>query len=151
MVGAARALFVPLSLAAGFSMVGSFLLSSTLVPILSTWLLRQHAPAVERPKRRFSFERFQQTYGRVLAPLVRHRWIVLGTYAVVAGAIILVLGRHLGTEIFPQVDAGQLQLRLRAPAGTRVRRMAFFSSAHWPTRPSPMRNRLATLLRSLYA
>ena len=51
MVGAARALFVPLALAVGFSMVASFLLSSTLVPILSVWLLRglergAHAPRV---------------------------------------------------------------------------------------------------------
>ncbi len=122
MVGAARALFVPLSLAAGFSMVGSFLLSSTLVPILSTWLLRQHTPATGQPSRRFSFERFQETYGRTLTPFVRHRWLVLGTYAVVAGAVILLLGRHLGTEIFPTVDTGQFQLRLRAPTGTRIER-----------------------------
>ncbi len=42
MVGAAKALFVPLSLAVGFSMVASYLLSSTIVPILSVWLLRGH-------------------------------------------------------------------------------------------------------------
>src|SRR5260370_6173528 len=34
--------------------------------------------------------------------------------------IVIVLGPRLGNEIFPQVDAGQLQVRLRAPAGTRV-------------------------------
>ena len=34
--------------------------------------------------------------------------------------MIVVVGRRLGTEIFPSVDAGQFQLRLRAPAGTRV-------------------------------
>src|SRR5439155_8686937 len=30
------------------------------------------------------------------------------------------IGGQLGTEIFPKVEAGQLQLRLRAPTGTRV-------------------------------
>src|SRR6185295_16958453 len=40
MVGAAGAMFLPLSLAVGFAMVASYLLSSTLVPILSIWLLR---------------------------------------------------------------------------------------------------------------
>ena len=46
MQGAARALFVPLSLAVGFSMVASYLLSSTFVPVLSVWLLRHyHQPA----------------------------------------------------------------------------------------------------------
>src|SRR5208283_3492654 len=39
MVGSTRALFVPLSLAVGFSMVASFFLSSTLVPVLSAWLI----------------------------------------------------------------------------------------------------------------
>ena len=42
MQGAAQALFVPLSLAVGFAMVSSYLLSSTFVPVLSTWLLRHH-------------------------------------------------------------------------------------------------------------
>ena len=41
MVGAAKAMFVPLSLAVGFSMIASFLLSSTLVPILSVWVAEQ--------------------------------------------------------------------------------------------------------------
>src|SRR3974390_295752 len=40
MVGAAKAMFIPLSLAVGFSMVASYLLSSTLVPILSVLVLR---------------------------------------------------------------------------------------------------------------
>src|SRR5256714_3234156 len=48
MVGPARALFVPLSLAVGFSMAASYLLSSSLVPVLSSWLL--NAEALERHK-----------------------------------------------------------------------------------------------------
>src|SRR5438128_871542 len=35
---------------------------------------------------------------------------------------MLVVGRQLGTDIFPPVDSGQFQLRLRAPTGTRVER-----------------------------
>src|SRR5712691_3132983 len=45
MTGAAKAMFLPLSLAVGFAMVGSYLLSSTLVPILSVWVLRGHEAA----------------------------------------------------------------------------------------------------------
>jgi multidrug efflux pump subunit AcrB len=48
MVGAARALFVPLSLAVAFAMLGSYVLSSTLVPILSVWLLRPGARCTRR-------------------------------------------------------------------------------------------------------
>src|SRR2546426_9384159 len=42
MVGVSRSLFVPLSLAVGFAMAASYLLSSSLVPVLSTWILREH-------------------------------------------------------------------------------------------------------------
>jgi multidrug efflux pump subunit AcrB len=47
MVGAAKAMFLPLSLAVGFSMVASYLLSSTLVPILSVWVLGGLEQAVD--------------------------------------------------------------------------------------------------------
>ena len=49
MVGVGRQLFVPLSLAVGFAMISSYLLSSTLVPVLSAWLMNgaptRRAPA----------------------------------------------------------------------------------------------------------
>src|SRR5438876_2707425 len=62
MVGAARALFVPLSLAVGFSMLASYLLSSSFVPVLSAWMLgRQHKGNESKPGR-FSFARFEKRY-----------------------------------------------------------------------------------------
>ena len=80
MQGAAQALFVPLSLAVGFAMVSSYLLSSTFVPVLSTWLLeRQHPHA----KRRGSlFDRVARAYGGFLSGVVRLRWVVLPAYLV---------------------------------------------------------------------
>ena len=119
MVGAAKAMFVPLSLAVGFSMVTSYLLSSTLVPVLSVWWLRGRghtAAGPEAPAGRFA--RFQQAYGALGQNLVRARWVVAGGYVVLAALAILPVGRRLGSEIFPNVDAGQIQLRLRAPTGT---------------------------------
>ena len=38
-----RSLFMPLTLAVGFAMIASYLLSSTLVPVLSVWLMRHTA------------------------------------------------------------------------------------------------------------
>jgi multidrug efflux pump subunit AcrB len=121
MVGAARALFVPLALAAGFSMVGSYLLSSTLVPILSIWLLGRQRSGREgaHPS---SFARFQSAYRHVTQILVRFRWPLLLAYAATSGVVTYFVGRDLGTEIFPTVDSGQFQLRLRAPTGTRIER-----------------------------
>jgi multidrug efflux pump subunit AcrB len=121
MEGAARAMFLPLSFAVGFAMVASYLLSSTLVPILSVWFLRGHEHGVvTAPRAECGFPRFQRAYATVVAAFVRVRWLVVGAYAAAAAAVIVLVGGSLGTEIFPQVDTGQLQVRLRAPAGTRV-------------------------------
>src|SRR5947209_8388950 len=111
MVGAAKAMFLPLSLAVGLSMIASYLLSSTLVPILSVWLLRGHeqAPAGET-KREGQFARFQRRYASLAQRVVRVRWVVLAIYLAVAGLVIVFLGQRLGREIFPKVDAGQLQV-----------------------------------------
>src|SRR5438876_1479574 len=118
MTGAPRALFVPLSLAVGFSMVASFVLSSTLVPILSVWLLGSHARVTDASL----FARFTERYGRWIRDLMRVRWLLVLLYLAATGGMIVLLGGRLGTEIFPRVDAGQLQLRLRAPPGTRLER-----------------------------
>src|SRR5213592_700075 len=76
MTGAARALFVPLSLAVGFSMVASFVLSSTLVPILSVWLLGSHARVTDASL----FARFTERYGRWIRDLMRVRWLLVLLY-----------------------------------------------------------------------
>ena len=122
MTGVAKAMFIPLSLAVGFSMVASYLLASTFVPVISTWMIRAHRKEkIEHAtKSRLSFARFQNSYKSALQKVVRVRWLVVGAYLVTAGLVIVFVGRQLGTEIFPRVDAGQLQLRLRAPTGTRV-------------------------------
>jgi multidrug efflux pump subunit AcrB len=118
MQGAARALFVPLSLAVGFAMVTSYLLSSTFVPVLSVWLLRHHHRA-GGGARHTGFKRAHRVYGRAVDHIVRWRWLVVPAYLVAAVAVIVLVGRTPGLEIFPRVDAGRFQLRLKAPDGTR--------------------------------
>ncbi|HLF12038.1 MAG TPA: efflux RND transporter permease subunit, partial [Gammaproteobacteria bacterium] len=120
MVGAARAMFLPLSLAVGFAMVGSYLLSSTFVPILAVWFLRGHAGSSAGAPGASRFAEFQRRYAGVAQRVVRARWLVAGGYLAASAVVIVLIGSRLGTEIFPPVDTGQLQLRLRAPTGTRV-------------------------------
>jgi multidrug efflux pump subunit AcrB len=120
MKGAGKAMFLPLSLAVGFSMIFSYFLSSTLVPVLSVWFLRGHEKKDKQPEQQGSFARFRKRYAALTVKVVRVRWLVLAAYLVLAALVIVFIGRSLGTEIFPRVDAGQLQLRLRAPAGTQV-------------------------------
>jgi len=117
MEGAARALFSPLALAVGFSMAASFVLSSTLVPILSVWLLRGGAKHATEAR---WFLGLRRTYGAMLRPLIRLRWVLVVVYLAGCGAAIWLGGRRLGLEIFPAVESGQFAFRLRAPAGTRL-------------------------------
>src|SRR5262249_42293828 len=116
MTGAARALFVPLSLAVGFAMIGSYLLSSTFVPVMSAWLLKQSPAGHHDPG--------AELLGKAVRPAVwlttRTRWLLVPLYLVAAGLLLFVLYRGLGKEIFPQVDSGQFQFRLKAPTGTRI-------------------------------
>jgi multidrug efflux pump subunit AcrB len=122
MEGAARSLFVPLALAVGFSMVTSYLLSSTFVPVMSVWLLRHYHP-VHAQTGWFSFDRFRSAYAAMLRRVIPFRWLMLAGYGGVAvGLVCWWLFGHpgVGTEIFPTVDAGQFQLRVRAPTGTKI-------------------------------
>ncbi len=121
MQGAARALFVPLALAVGFAMVTSYLLSSTFVPVLSVWLLRHYHQPHEAGHGWFSFARWRDRYAGLLGGIVRARWLLVPAYLAAAGLVIWLVGGELGREIFPTVDAGQFQLRLRAPTGTRIK------------------------------
>ncbi len=121
MRGAARSLFVPLSLAVGFAMVASYLLSSTLVPVLSVWLLKEK-PGDRIADAETHFDRLRMWYRRSLTRIVSWRWLLVAAYLV--GSCLLIAGAAmlLGRDIFPVVDAGQFRLRMRAPDGTHIAR-----------------------------
>jgi len=119
MEGAAREMFVPLSLAVGFAMIAAYLLSSTFVPALSVWLLRPHHPP-RQTQGRFSLDRFRAAYTHVLHALLPWRTILVGGYLFASGLVIVTAGGQLGLEIFPKSHAHEFQLRLRGPDGTRI-------------------------------
>jgi multidrug efflux pump subunit AcrB len=119
MQGAARNLFVPLSLAVGFAMITSYLLSSTFVPVMSIWLLRKHH-ATHRESHSLRVGALARGVGGLAHLLTSWRWVVVPAYLVAALLAVGLLGLMLGREIFPLVDAGQFQLRLRGPDGTRI-------------------------------
>jgi multidrug efflux pump subunit AcrB len=119
MVGPARSLFVPLALAVGFSMGASYLLSSSLVPVLSNWLLKAgtvHGTSTAEGQ----FDRFRKRFYPWLDRLMAIPAILLSTYAVVAFAVVVFIGPRLPREIFPSSGANQFRLRFDAPEGTRV-------------------------------
>src|SRR5579872_1898211 len=77
MVGVGRQLFVPLALAVGFAMIASYLLSSSLVPVFSVWLMKSAHPGEEAGLRR--------VYDRYLRGVLKARWLLALVY--LAGAI----------------------------------------------------------------
>src|SRR5579871_6688847 len=117
MTGAGQQLFVPLSLAVGFAMIASYLLSSSLVPVFSVWLMKE-APQGE--ERKGLFGHLRSFYDRYLNLVLRIRWPLAIVYLVSSFGLLYFLLPRLGTEIFPQVNTSLYRIRLRAPTGTRI-------------------------------
>jgi multidrug efflux pump subunit AcrB len=121
MTGIPGSMFLPLSLAVGFAMVASFLLSQTLVPVFSHWLLKDRMPEGEAGAAR-RFNLFRVRYKHWLKGFVEKASWATPAYLILAFGTLAGGFMLLGTEIFPKTDAGQAQVRLRLPAGTRVER-----------------------------
>jgi multidrug efflux pump subunit AcrB len=98
-------------------MISSYLLSSSLVPVFSTWLIRQ-AHHVEEGKGVFG--RLRAFYRGYLAIVLKLRWPVVAGYLIVSIGLLYILLPSMGTEIFPDANAPLLRLRLRMPAGMRI-------------------------------
>ncbi|MGB6541712.1 MAG: efflux RND transporter permease subunit [Xanthobacteraceae bacterium] len=126
--GPAKYLFTPLGLAVVFAMLASYGFSRTLTPITIGLLLKGEQHGEEEQPGRFArlhrkferaFETMRNGYTEILGTLLRRRIIVPA-----AAAVILVLGGTLfvfvGRDFFPIIDGGQIQLHVRAPAGTRI-------------------------------
>ncbi len=111
MTGVGRQLFVPLSLAVGFAMIASYLLSSTLVPVFAAWIMKKPGEGNDWARR---------MYVRYLGGLLKVRWPLAIGYVAASIVLVYLLAPRLGTEIFPDTNARLLRLRLRAPVGTRV-------------------------------
>ena len=130
LTGVARYLFVPLAEAVVFAMLTSYLLSRTLVPTLCMYWLRtaaeEHAAlanpnAWQRFQRRFEarFAALRDGYHGVLRTVLAHRRPFMTGFLAVAFASMLIFP-FLGRNFFPEVDAGQIKLHVRAPTGFRV-------------------------------
>jgi multidrug efflux pump subunit AcrB len=128
--GPAKYLFTPLGLAVVFAMLASYLLSRTLTPITIGLLLkseRRHA-GNETPAGVFgrmsaaferSFDRLREGYSKLLTTLLRRRAIVPVVAVLILGLGAVML-TFVGRDFFPLIDGGQIQLHVRAPAGTRI-------------------------------
>lgn len=112
MSGLGQQLFVPLSLAVGFAMISSYILSTTLVPVMAVKLMRDGKAHREG--------RLQSFYGSYVGRAMKFRWPIVVCYTLSSAALVWFLYPRVGVELFPEVDFGQFQLRIKGPTGTRV-------------------------------
>src|SRR5216110_929826 len=117
MAGVARQLFVPLSLAVGFAMIASYLLSSSLVPVFSIWLMREAHRGEEGEG---LFGRLRSSYRSYLGVVLRLRWPLVIGYLAASAAFLYFSVPRMGAELFPDTNSPLMRIRLKAPAGTRV-------------------------------
>src|SRR6266851_1673893 len=124
--GPAKYLFTPLGLAVVFAMLASYGLSRTLTPITIGLLLKgEHHGAEGGRFARFhhhleqGFDRLRDGYAELLATLLTRR-IIVPVFATAILALGTVMYRFVGRDFFPVIDGGQIQLHVRAPAGTRI-------------------------------
>jgi cobalt-zinc-cadmium resistance protein CzcA len=101
-------MFSPLAFTISFALLGSLILSLTLVPMLCTVFLKQ-VPQAHDP---FHIRWLKHIYLRLLNPCVRRPWLVV-VPAVLALAGALALVPRIGTEFLPALDEGAVSIKLQ--------------------------------------
>jgi multidrug efflux pump subunit AcrB len=152
MNGIPKAMFLPLSLSIGFTMIVSFIVAQTLVPILSNWMIKEeryqhydhgkiHAHAGEalderegeqvekhlqnekdEPEKNDFFERVKVRFMRIIRQWMPMKKGIVGIYLVL---VIVLAGLgfvFIGKDMMPKLNNGQFQIRIKAPDGTRLER-----------------------------
>ena len=150
MKGVPKAMFLPLALSIAFAMIISYIAAQTLVPILANWLLKAemfqhyrhtgiHAHAglaldeaelrevrmhtvqdtLQREKNGLSQRMKMSLLSRLDRWMPQRRLIVVAYLVVSLGLAALCLS-IIGKDMLPHSNAGQLQLRIREPDGTRL-------------------------------
>ncbi len=149
MTGIPGALFLPLSLAIGFSMITSYLLSQTFVPVMANWVMKnnhedkshkdgfaledegepweQKELAIKKATEGHGgkltrFDKFRQRFLALIDLMMPSRRLWVCFYVVTALGFAFIMFTIIGRDVLPKVNSGIFQVRLRAPDGTRLER-----------------------------
>ncbi|AKD54303.1 efflux RND transporter permease subunit [Spirosoma radiotolerans] len=163
MKGIPGALFLPLALAIGFSMITSYLMAQTLVPVLANWMMKEHTQVnngqathpvngkvlhtngmvsgngkgshgdlleekqklahqkdIDHDGKLSYFERIRVRFVRFIGRILPYRKPIVLVYVVGALGLAALLITVIGRDVLPRGNAGQFQVRLRNPDGTRL-------------------------------
>jgi multidrug efflux pump subunit AcrB len=149
MTGIPGALFLPLSLAIGFSMITSYMLAQTFVPVMANWVMKNEhedkshddgfaledegdqweqkelavKKATEGNGRKLTrFDKFRLRYLKLMDRMMPARKLIVILYVIGAFGLAFLLFSMIGHDVLPKVNSGTFQVRLRAPDGTRLER-----------------------------
>jgi multidrug efflux pump subunit AcrB len=152
MNGIPKAMFLPLSLSIGLTMIVSYILAQTLVPILSNWMIktekyqhyehgRIHAHAGEsldkyeeeqinkhlkkeqnEPEKNDFFENVKMHFMTIITRLMPGKKIIVPVYLVVVIGLAAICFVVIGKDMMPRLNNGQFQMRIKEPDGTRLER-----------------------------
>jgi multidrug efflux pump subunit AcrB len=125
--GVAKYLFSALALAVVLSMIASYIVAMTVIPIYCARLLSaESARESEHGASRGAlgafmrfYERLAARYERMLDRALDRKLLVIGGIGVIF-VLSMLIYPLIGTELFPQTDAGQFIIDYRAPVGTRI-------------------------------
>jgi len=152
MNGVPKAMFLPLSLSIGLTMIVSYIIAQTLVPILSNWLIKAetyqhyehgklHAHAGEaldrpeegqvnhhlqqeqkHPEKNDLFERIKIRFMHIIERWMPNKKLIVPVYLVVVLGLAGVCFVTIGKDMMPKLNNGQFQIRIKEPDGTRLER-----------------------------
>jgi len=150
MNGVPKAMFLPLSLSIGLTMIVSYVLAQTLVPILSNWMIKAeryqtyhhgavHAHAGEsfdvteeeqvnmhlakeesEPEKNDFFERVKLRFIWILDRLMPNKKLIIPIYLIVVLGLAALGFIFIGKDMMPKLNNGQFQMRIDEPQGTRL-------------------------------
>ncbi|MCF2679421.1 efflux RND transporter permease subunit [Faecalicatena contorta] len=110
--GISRQLFVDMGLTIAYSLLASLLVALTVVPMMSSGLLKK----TEQKESSF-FRKVKEIYGKIIAKALRHKLIVLlGAFALFVVSIALAVSR--GTAFMPEMESTQISMTLETEEGT---------------------------------
>ncbi len=145
MTGIPGALFLPLSLAIGFSMIVSYMLAQTFVPIMANWIMKNehedksHADgfaiddegdaweqkelAIKKATEgNTRFDKFRIRFLRLMDRMLPNRKLIVVVYVIGAFGMAFFLFSIIGHDVLPKINSGTFQVRLRGADGTRLER-----------------------------
>ncbi|OXB05431.1 acriflavin resistance protein [Flavobacterium plurextorum] len=117
MTGIPGSLFMPLALAIGFSMIFSFILSQTFVPVLANWLMKNNENHTHKEDK---FDGFKNRFVQFLHSIMPKRKPILIASFIIAALSVFLMYNITGKDVLPTVNSSQFQVRIKAPEGTRI-------------------------------